>query len=54
MEVVIVDDDAAVGGLAGTIIADRLGTDPSSVIGLATGSSPLSTYRHLDRCRPLR
>ena len=47
MEIVIVDDDAAVGEVAASIIARRVAIEPTSVIGLATGSSPLSTYRCL-------
>ena len=47
MEVVIVaDEDAAAGISAG--IVERLLTDkPAAVIGVATGSSPINTYRRL-------
>lgn len=47
MEVVIVDDDEQIGEIAASIVIATVGRKPDAVIGLATGSSPLSTYRRL-------
>lgn len=47
MEVVIVQDDAAAGVLVADIVTGHL--HPGAVLGLATGSSPLPTYRELIR-----
>lgn len=46
-EVVIVPDAAAAGRLAAEAIAALVGRVPDAVLGLATGSTPLSTYRAL-------
>ena len=52
MEVVIARNERVVGELAADIVAVRLTAGGHPVIGLATGSSPLATYRSLiDRCR---
>ncbi|WP_019925632.1 glucosamine-6-phosphate deaminase [Nocardia sp. BMG111209] len=48
MELVIADDAAAAGRLAGGIMADHIGGG-AHAIGLATGSSPLGAYRELIR-----
>ena len=47
MEVVIVDDAEAAGVVAAGIVEQLLGSKPESVIGVATGSSPIITYRRL-------
>jgi glucosamine-6-phosphate deaminase len=47
MEVVILQDAKAIGGVAADAIAALLTRKPTAVLGLATGSSPLSTY---DEC----
>lgn len=47
MEVVIVRDADAVARLAADAVAAALRARPAPVIGLATGSSPLPTYRTL-------
>jgi glucosamine-6-phosphate deaminase len=51
MEIVILDDDAAIAALAADAICALLAHQPRAVLGLATGSSPLPTYRELiTRC----
>lgn len=47
MEVVIIDDPDDIGRLGADAIAQHVTADPESVIGLATGSSPLPIYREL-------
>ncbi len=47
MEVVIVTDAEAAGAIAAGIVERLLGHKPAAVIGVATGSSPTITYRHL-------
>ncbi len=47
MEVVIVADAEAAGALAAGIVERLLGHMPDAVIGVATGSSPIATYRCL-------
>ncbi|WP_371152557.1 glucosamine-6-phosphate deaminase [Buchananella felis] len=47
MDVVIVPDDATIGALAADQYQKLLEAKPNAVIGLATGSSPLSTYAEL-------
>jgi len=51
MEVVILDDPAAAGGLVGGAIASLAAATPALVLGLATGSSPLPVYADLRRRR---
>ena len=52
MEVVIVPGPGEVAEVAAGVVARALGASSSPVIGLATGSSPLGTYRLLvERCR---
>ncbi|RFA18815.1 glucosamine-6-phosphate deaminase [Subtercola boreus] len=46
-EVVVVSDQEAAGDLAAHIILDTIRRRPEAVLGLATGSTPLSTYRRL-------
>ncbi|GAA2046191.1 glucosamine-6-phosphate deaminase [Agromyces tropicus] len=46
-EVVIVRDEQEAGELAATVVADLVRRRPDAVLGLATGSTPLSTYRAL-------
>jgi 6-phosphogluconolactonase/glucosamine-6-phosphate isomerase/deaminase len=48
-EVVIVGDDVEAGELAAGAIVDLVRQRPDAVLGLATGSTPLSTYRALAR-----
>jgi glucosamine-6-phosphate deaminase len=47
MEVVIVDDAEAAGAIAAGIVERLLGHKHDAVIGVATGSSPVITYRRL-------
>ena len=47
MEVVILPDTAALGGVAADAIGALLARKPSAVLGLATGSSPLAIYDEL-------
>lgn len=47
MEVVILDEPAALAGLAANAIGALLGDRPDAVLGLATGSSPLAVYDEL-------
>lgn len=47
MEVVIVEDRDAAGGIVADIVASHV--RPDAVLGLATGSSPLPAYRELIR-----
>ena len=47
MEVVIVGDEVQAGSLGADIIEQHVRAKPAAVIGLATGSSPLSIYRQL-------
>ena len=49
MEVVILPDAEAVGALAADAACALLDSSPEAVLGLATGSSPLATYRELIR-----
>lgn len=49
MEVIILPDAAATGIAAAGVIAKQLRTRPRSVLGLATGSSPLPLYAELAR-----
>lgn len=51
MEVVILPDADAVGAHAADLVTAAIRRSPGAVIGLATGSSPLPTYRRLiERC----
>lgn len=47
MEIVIVADAAEVGAVAAGRIAALVSAKPEAVLGVATGSSPLETYRSL-------
>lgn len=49
MEVIIVPDGDALSRRAASIIAEVVRRKPRSVLGLATGSTPLGTYRELVR-----
>lgn len=52
MRVVILPESEAVAAFASQQIVDQVHRKPSSVLGLATGSSPLATYDALSRtCR---
>ncbi|VXB94491.1 Glucosamine-6-phosphate deaminase [Arthrobacter sp. 9V] len=46
-EVIIVRDQSEAGSVAAAIFAQQIITNPSTVLGLATGSTPLSTYAAL-------
>lgn len=48
-EVVIVASEDEAGELAASVIVDLVRRAPDAVLGLATGSTPLSTYRALAR-----
>ena len=47
MDVVIVEDPGALGSRAASLVIDALRLDPRLVLGVATGSSPVTTYRAL-------
>ena len=49
MRVIILQDADSVSRRAGQIIAERVRKEPASVLGLATGSTPLGAYRELIR-----
>lgn len=49
MEVVILRDSEEIGSLAADAFTTLLGSKPDAVLGLATGSSPLSIYDELAR-----
>lgn len=49
MEVIVKDNYEAVSALAAHMIADVVRGNPDCVLGLATGSTPLSTYKELIR-----
>ena len=51
MKVVVVEDRDAVGRLAATQVLDALRADPALVLGVATGSSPITTYQALAAAR---
>lgn len=51
-EVIIVDDSDAAGEIAAAMIAGFLERASSLVLGVATGSTPESTYRGLSALRP--
>lgn len=47
MEIIIKSTADEVGDYAASIIAQTISRKPNAVVGVATGSSPLSTYDHL-------
>src|SRR5690349_907069 len=47
MEVIILEDDKQIGAIAADAIEALLTRKPTAVLGLATGSSPLSIYDEL-------
>ena len=47
MEIVILPDNAAIGRLGADAVGNLLQRKPAAVLGLATGSSPLSIYDEL-------
>lgn len=47
MEIIIKKNDDAVGEYAASLIAKEIRKNPTAVLGVATGSSPESTYKHL-------
>jgi glucosamine-6-phosphate deaminase len=52
MDLIIADTASQLGEDAAALIADQVRRQPDSVLGLATGSSPLPVYEHLARaCR---
>jgi glucosamine-6-phosphate deaminase len=46
-EIIIVNDEDEAGEIYASCVADLIATKQDVVLGLATGSSPLSAYRHL-------
>ncbi|WP_024818267.1 glucosamine-6-phosphate deaminase [Arthrobacter sp. 31Y] len=48
-EIIIVRDQAEAGSVAASIFAKQIIANPGTVLGLATGSTPLSTYAALAR-----
>ncbi len=52
MRVVILDSEQEVSQRAANLICELVGSKPDAVLGLATGGTPLGTYRELvDRCQ---
>ena len=51
MDVAVVEDREALGRLAASLVLDELRADPWLVLGVATGSSLMTTYRELARAR---
>jgi len=51
MDVAVVGDPESVGRRAAVLVLQGLGEDPALVLGVATGSSPVSTYRALAEAR---
>ncbi len=51
MDVVVVGDRESLGHQAASLVVEGLHADPGLVLGVATGSSPMSTYRALIRAR---
>ena len=49
MEVIITDNYESMSKLAASIIRQQLLCKPNSVLGLATGSTPVGTYKELAR-----
>ena len=49
MRVIVTKDYEDLGRVAANIIAAQVTLKPESVLGLATGSSPISTYKNLIR-----
>jgi len=47
MDVVVVDDRESLGRVAAALVLEELRADPGLVLGVATGSSPVTTYRAL-------
>lgn len=47
MEVIILKDAASVASMGAELVAELVGVKPDAVLGLATGSTPLSLYREL-------
>jgi len=51
MDVVIVEDQRALGHSAASLVVEAVRADPRLVLGVATGSSPVTTYRALVSAR---
>ncbi|MGY3565423.1 glucosamine-6-phosphate deaminase [Sinomonas sp. RB5] len=49
MELIITDTTSQLGEAAATLVAEQVHRQRNSVLGLATGSSPLPAYEHLGR-----
>ena len=47
MKVIVVKDYEAMSELGAQIIGDMIKNNPSCTLGLATGSSPIGTYKNL-------
>ena len=51
MDVVVVEDQVALGSAAAALVTGAVEVDPGLVLGVATGSSPVTTYRALATAR---
>ena len=51
MQIHVYDHAQQVGQAAATLLAAQLISKPNSVLGLATGSTPIPTYHKFCRCR---
>ncbi|SER96431.1 glucosamine-6-phosphate deaminase [Propionibacterium cyclohexanicum] len=49
MEVIIVDNELMVARTAADLVSDLVSAQPSAVLGVATGSSPVGLYQELSR-----
>ena len=51
MQIQVFKDENIIGKVAGNMIVAQVTAKADSVLGLATGSSPLTTYAHLIECK---
>ena len=47
MNVQILENAQAIGAAVGQLFVEQVKTQPDSVLGLATGSSPIPTYQYM-------
>jgi glucosamine-6-phosphate deaminase len=47
MNVITVKNDQAVGEKVGSLFVEAVAKNPNIILGLATGSSPISTYQNI-------
>ncbi|AHI52538.1 glucosamine-6-phosphate deaminase [Spiroplasma culicicola] len=47
MNIIIVDNNQEVGSTTGEMILEKVRQNPNTILGLATGSSPISTYEYV-------